>query len=300
MRRDFICALSWWENNVLVSRALKGPTPRRSQWSNCRRTVYWTRWGWRGASAGVSLWMDSKSADSLRHTGVAAAPAGNLYLPENFLFANEWLASHSYPPRGDGVGRPSIYSGSKHKNITDGVTVAPFDWGHEGIFLALSASCMKNTFGPTSEKITLCKVVCFVRVRLLLRHGNPSERQVIWLCRGRLCTRWQPCSVTVFSLCVSVHTCRRKTKKAFCVCVVLVCIPGETTVGSNLLWIWRKTDSTAPEEIKISGAIISLYCAFTLEHSQSYSVISFVVGRAGHKALAGSRVYLTYIKCKRL
>lgn len=165
----------------------------------------------------------------------------------------------------------------------------------------LPHSCMKNTFGPTSEKITLCKVVCFVRVRLLLRHGNPSERQVIWLCRGRLCTRWQPCSVTVFSVCVSVHTCRRKTKKkASCVCVVLVCIPGETTVGSNLLRIWRKTDSTAPEEIKISGAIISLYCAFTLEHSQSYSVISFVVGRAGHKALAGSRVYLTYIKCKRL
>lgn len=163
--------------------------------------------------------MDSKSADSLRHTGVAAAPAGNLYLPENFLFANEWLASHSYPPRGDGVGRPSFYSGSKHKNITDGVTVAPFDWGHEGIFLALSASCMKNTFGPTSEKTTLCKVVCFVRVRLLLRHGNPSERQVIWLCRGRLCTRWQPCSVTVFSLCVSVHTCRRKTKKKRSVCV---------------------------------------------------------------------------------
>lgn len=164
--------------------------------------------------------MDRKSADSLRHTGVAAAPAGNLYLPENFLFANEWLASHSYPPRGDGVGRPSIYSGSKHKNITDGVTVAPFDWGHEGIFLALSASCMKNTFGPTSEKTTLCKVVCFVRVRLLLRHGNPSERQVIWLCRGRLCTRWQPCSVTDF-LCVwaSTHA-EEKQKKKRPVCVL--------------------------------------------------------------------------------
>lgn len=135
MRWDLICALSWWENNVLVSHLLKAPTTRRSQWSNCGRTVYWTRSGWRGASAGESLWMERKSADSLRHTGVAAAPAGSLYLPEKFLFANEWLASHSYPPWGDGVGCPSIYSGSKHKNITDGVTVMLYDRGREGICL---------------------------------------------------------------------------------------------------------------------------------------------------------------------
>lgn len=84
----------------------------------------------------------------------------------------------------------------------------------------LPHSCMKNTFGPTSEKTTLCKVVCFVRVRLLLRHGNPSERQVIWLCRGRLCTRWQPCSVTDF-LCVwaSTHA-EEKQKKKRPVCVL--------------------------------------------------------------------------------
>lgn len=205
MRWDLICALSWWENNVLVSHLLKAPTTRRSQWSNCGRTVYWTRSGWRGASAGESLWMERKSADSLRHTGVAAAPAGSLYLPEKFLFANEWLASHSYPPWGDGVGCPSIYSGSKHKNITDGVTVMLFDRGREGIFFALSVTCMKNTF----------MYVCFVFCHWSKGSASRQTWQPSWT-TGNLTLQRTPLhqmAAMLCSVCVSVHTCRRKTKK---------------------------------------------------------------------------------------
>lgn len=174
-------------------------------------------WGRASVSTTISLWMERKSVknSSLCHTG-ATRPLQGIYICQRLLFANDWLASHSYPPWGGGVGDPFINSRSKQKKITDRVTIAPLD---QRDFLCFICHMQENTLGPWAENNTLGFVSCLPLKQDSSTHQTwqPPEWQVIWLCRRRLCTRRQPRSWEVS--CACERALKHKQKRDLCVCV---------------------------------------------------------------------------------
>lgn len=110
--------------------------------------------------------VDLCQNSSLFHTGTTR-PLRGFVLAREFLFANERLASHSFPPCGDGVGDPLIYSRSK--KIPGSVTVGLRRWG--GGFYALSLTCKKTPWDH-EQKITLLLCIVFATEVGFIRHGN--------------------------------------------------------------------------------------------------------------------------------
>lgn len=136
---------------------------------------------------------------------------------------------------------------------------------------------------------------------------QPPEWQVIWLGRRRLCTRRQPRSVRGF-MCMHVHTCTNK-KRGLCVFFFLVALVKLQLWIIHSDWIkvtlWFKETFKYPVLLNIILCILSAFTLQTFTYTfcislVTYTVISFGVGRAWHKVLAGSEVYLTYKTCKGL
>lgn len=103
MRRDFICAPSWWENNVLVSRALKGPTPRRSQWSNCSRTLRMKR-----SFSGRELVNGQEVSGQLAPHRCRCSPCRE-FISARELFICQWVTGKPFISSPRGWCWPSIY-----------------------------------------------------------------------------------------------------------------------------------------------------------------------------------------------
>lgn len=242
-----------------------------------------------GPSVEISFWMERRQWTHVKiaacSTPVPPGPWREL-VPARELFANERLASHSFPPCGDGVGDPLIYSRSKWKKMTDNVTVVLGRWGD---FLCFISHVQENTLGPWAENYTLA-MYCVCHWSRIHQTWQPLEWQVIWHDRRCLCTRRQPRSMRGF-ICVTTHTCTNK-KRSVCT--------GKTTVENNSLWP-NESDSMGLRDGKISSAImifyLNIHILFLHRLNQLYNVIYFINGRGWYKVPAGSGVCLTFIKC---
>lgn len=235
-------------------------------------------------------------------------PCREFILAREFLFANERLASHSYPPWGNGVGDPFIYSRSKQKKITDRVTIAPLDWGDGGIFLALSVTCKKTPWAHEQRKTLFVLCLSLKQDSASHQTWQPPEWRVIWLRRRRLCTRRQPRSTRGF-MCEHAHT-RTNKKRDLCVFFSPVALM------KLQLWIihsdWMKVtlwfQGTFKYTVLLNIILRYILSVFTLKHSHtlfvqsyslSYTIISFLwMGK--HSLKSWHVVYITYIKCKGL
>ncbi len=98
-----------------------------------------------------------------------------------------------------------------------------------GDFLCFICHTQDNTLGLLTENSQA--EVALTQVSASYHTWQPSEYQVIWLCRRLLCTRRQPRSWGVSFMWAYTH------KRWRDLCVFIFCCSSETTVVNNSLWL---------------------------------------------------------------
>lgn len=151
-------------------------------------------------------------------TPVLLHPCSEFIFARECLFANEWLASHSYPPWGDGAGDPVIYSRSRQRKVCDTVAVA---LGDEKIWVADA----RSTLGPWVEnnKQRAEKQDSAHQTTIDCMTGNVTPQ-------SRLHTRRLPHLWICAGVHVTVHACMNMQGISVCF-LYFSCV--ETTVLSN-------------------------------------------------------------------